>query len=81
MGEFCFAFDDPRPIEALMLLNGNTRKWNVTVGSGGVTEIVCYRENGQNACIPWFAIFEGEEITMRVSGERVAIRYQGGTLR
>lgn len=63
--------DDPRPIKKLMFL------WrSVEVGKKGVTEIVCYREAGQMAHVPWFAVYVGDDLRLRVSGADVAVFYK-----
>lgn len=39
----------------------------VFIGRGGVTRIECYEEPGQGACVPWFAVWKGQEISRRIS--------------
>ena len=46
---------------------------SIRVGSEGVTCIKAYQEPGQNAFVPWFAVFEGDEIVSRANAAMVAV--------
>jgi len=60
---------DPRVIEALWLPNEGNPSW--VVGKGGVDKIEVYGEVGQEAYVPWFAVWEKGEIRMRVNAAAV----------
>ena len=41
------------------------------VGKGGVTKITVVMENGQNAPVPWFAVWHGDKINGKYNAEYV----------
>lgn len=57
---------DERPISGLFF-----EVDSIQAGSNGVTRIEAYQEPGQNAYVPWFAVFEDNEIVSRVNATHV----------
>lgn len=62
---------DTRPIKQILWPSDE----GAMVGVHGVTKIEAYDESGHMACIPWLAVFNGEEIAMRVPADQVTIQY------
>ncbi len=63
-------FDDERTISCVFGSSA-TEDWSFTVGLGKITQIVAYREPGQAAHVPWFAVYEGDDITARLNAAHV----------
>ena len=64
---------DERPIAAVFYPQESDPGF--TVGSNGCTKIMAYDENGRMDCIPWVAIFVGDEIKWRIPADQVSVRY------
>ena len=47
------------------------------VGSLGVTKIECYEEHGQMAFVPYFAVYRGKHLWLRVPAEGNVVEYVG----
>lgn len=62
-------WNDERPIKEIVLAGDGGNWWSV--GRGGVTRIVAYRENGQGAAVPWFAVYEGDWLAARVNAAHI----------
>lgn len=71
MGEVS-VMDDQRPIESLWAGDAV-----YTVGINGVTRIECYREAGQGGYVPWFTVYSGSFLAVRLSGQSVILTYKG----
>ena len=67
--------DDERPIRSIATQGEDYSTW--CVGRTGVTHIVAYRENGQGASVPWFAVYEGEWLATRVNAAAVESVWYG----
>ncbi len=65
--------DDSRPIVEISMPGVDGDFW--TVGKGGVTAIVAYGETGQMAYVPWFAVYKGEHLMMRIDASHVLVYY------
>jgi len=59
--------EDMRKIKALHCDLGEETH-SFFVGEGGITRIEAYAENGHMALVPWFAVYKGEEIAVRMDG-------------
>ena len=68
-------FDDPREISSIWLDDEH----GLHVGRNGITRIVCYREPGEHAFIPFFAVFKGDHLFARQSGIRATVYYKEPT--
>lgn len=64
---------DDRPITSAIGERGN-----FGVGELGVTKIVAYDEYGDQAFIPWLAIFKGDSIAIRCPARDMTISYETG---
>ena len=60
---------DTRVIEALWLPNQDNPTW--VLGKGGVDKIEVYGEVGQEAYVPWFALWRNGKIWMRVNAAAI----------
>lgn len=69
MDEPCLIYDDPRPIESI---SGQIGCWST---AGGL-RIVAYKEHGEMAYVPYYAVYRGDEIIARVPASFVAVHYQ-----
>ena len=47
------------------------------VGRDAVTKIVVYGENGMHCDLPWFAVYQGDEIVSRVNAAYVTDVWYG----
>jgi len=61
--------DDDRPITMLVFPYEEVSYYKV--GAGGATRIVAYNECGQMEVVPWFAVYEGDVLTIRVNAAHV----------
>ena len=61
--------DDKRPIQGLFF--DDAQGTQLVVGSDGVTKIEVYGENGEMALVPWFSVYRGEVISVRVNAARI----------
>jgi len=62
--------DDNRTIEKLIWLDDTTCVATVE------DPIIAYEEPGQDQMVPWFAVYQGGEITMRVPAWMVCVMYE-----
>lgn len=60
-------FEDTRPIKSLYWPDDQ----NVTVGKGGVEQIIPYQEMGQMAGVTWFVVYEKGAITYRINAAHI----------
>jgi myo-inositol-hexaphosphate 3-phosphohydrolase len=42
---------------------------------GTITKIVAYSETGENAYVPWIAVYKGDSIFVRIPASQVTIAY------
>lgn len=65
---------DPRAIQSIAqgLKEGD---WRWIVGVNGVTEIRVYEEPGDGAMVPWFAVYVGEHIDVRIAAKNLIVAY------
>lgn len=72
--------EDKREIQAIWLDDQNG--WSVGRASPSgftalCTRIVAYEELGQMACVPWFAVYDGDVLVVRVPAHRCqVVRYK-----
>lgn len=67
-------YSDTRDIREIVLANG---KRIFTAGYNNI-QIIPYQETGEMAYVTWFAIYDGDDIVMRVNVSHVAhIEYAG----
>ena len=64
--------DDERPIRELR--SECDSEW--CVGRNGCTRIVAYDESGEMFFVPWFAIYFGDEVKVRVPARTLSVHYQ-----
>jgi hypothetical protein len=68
------AYEDERPIHGVeSIAHPEEHGW--AVGVDGVTKIVIYAEFGQQAYVPWLAIYKGDAIAVRLDAAGMVIRY------
>ncbi len=65
--------EDDRPIKTIHF--EGTNPGTTAVGVGCVTKIEAYPEPGLHCSLPWIAVYEGDEITVRVPATAVSIIY------
>jgi len=63
-------FDDPRPIVSVEMQGTSDGDGDYYIAKFCLM-IKCYGENGQGALVPWFAVIEDGEITVRLNGAAV----------
>ncbi len=67
----CTIMKDEREIDSLW-----DGEWFVQVGIPNITRIRAYGEPGHMAMLPWFAVYNGDEILMRVPAHKVGVTYK-----
>jgi hypothetical protein len=68
-------WEDPRPILSVSTMGDGYASWDV--GKLGVTHITPYMENGQEAGVPWLAIYEGDWLVHRVNAAAIESVWYG----
>lgn len=66
--------EDSRSIQSVQLDTAQVEMWSV--GSNGVTKIVCYQENGIHGYYPFLAIYKGDIVTERAPALDYRIVYK-----
>jgi hypothetical protein len=67
--------NDPRVIQHIYPHEG----WGYKVGRDGITRIEAYDEHGNGAFVPWFAVYKGDEMVMRVNAAYISgVVYEDG---
>lgn len=62
---------DARPIAGIF--HGPAHRY---VGTDGVTKIVAYDEHGQYGWVPWYAVYQGDEIFERIPATEWGVQYK-----
>ncbi len=63
---------DSRPIRRVFFVNGSN---GYEVDGIGVTKIEAYDEHGEQAFVPWVAVFCGDDIIIRIPARAVSVHY------